>query len=220
MAEFDIEKFLNTPIDAFDFQFMISDVKDFLEFSESNIDWQHQRELQAISHRKDFDDYPHGYREHLEENTAHRFKVSLPLRVRYGALLAFTTSVEWAVGYLNRSASVPVPDSRDGTNHTIKVIREFATRAAIDPGGVVEDYEALVQIRNCIVHSAGIVATSRFKDDLPKAVARISGISLANWNFFGEQVCIERGALEPYIDKTSNLVISLHTAMREKGFLK
>lgn len=220
MAEFDLKKFLNTPIDAFDFQFMIGDVKDFLEFSESNIDWQHRRELQAITHRKDLGDYPHGYREHLEENANHRFKVSLPLRIRYGALLAFTTSVEWAVGYLDRCAVTPVLDNRDGTNLTVKVVREFCARTSVDPGGVIEDYEAMVQIRNCIAHSAGIVATYRHKDDLPKAVSRISGVTLGNWNFFGDQVCIERGALEPYIDKTSSLVVALHAAMHEKGLLK
>ncbi|MCE1181723.1 MAG: hypothetical protein LWW81_05370, partial [Rhodocyclales bacterium] len=79
MDEFDIEKLLNTPIDAFDFQFMIGDVKEFLEFSESNIDWQHRRELQAIAHRKDFDEFLPEYQDHLEKNTDHRFKVSLPL---------------------------------------------------------------------------------------------------------------------------------------------
>lgn len=47
MPEFDPEKFLNTPIYAFDFQFMIVDVKDLLEFSASNIDSQRQCELQA-----------------------------------------------------------------------------------------------------------------------------------------------------------------------------
>jgi hypothetical protein len=56
--------------------------------------------------------------------------------------VAFTTSVEWAIGHLNRSALTPVPDLRDGTNHTVKVMREFATQAAVDSGGAVEDYEA------------------------------------------------------------------------------
>lgn len=220
MAEFDIEKFLNTPIDAFDFQFMIGDVKDFLEFSESNIDWQHRRELQAIAHRKDFDEFPPEYRDHLEQNADHRFKVSLPLRVRYGALLAFTTSVEWAVGYLNRTSRSPVPDYRDGTNLTVKVLRQFSSQAAVDPGSVIENYEALVQIRNCIAHSAGVVATYRFKDDLPPAISRISGISIGNWHFFGDQVCVDRGALEPHIDQTAKLVVTLHTAMRERCLLK
>lgn len=168
IGDFDLEKFLDTPIDAFDFQFMIGDVKDFLEFSESNIDWQYRRELQAIAHHKDIDEFPRGYRDHLEQNAEHRFRVSLPLRVRYGALLAFTTSVEWAVGYLNKCAASPVVGDRDGTNLTVKTLREFAARAGIDASAVIDDYEALVQIRNCIAHSAGIIETYRFKETLPR----------------------------------------------------
>ena len=220
MTEFDLQKFLDTPIDAFDFQFMIGDVKDFLEFSESNIDWQYRRELQSIAHRKDLADFPHGYRDHLEQNAEHRFKVSLPLRVRYGAVLAFTTSVEWAVGYLNQSAMSPVSDARDGRNLTVKILRHFAAQAAVDADAVIDDYEALVQIRNCIAHTAGIVETYRFKDTLPGAVSRINGISLASWHFFGDQICIEREALEPHIDRAALFVVALHTAMRERGLLK
>lgn len=74
MPEFDPEKFLNTPIYAFDFQFMIGDAKDFLYFSASNIDSQRQCELQAIAHRKDWDQFPSDYREHLAENVNHRFR--------------------------------------------------------------------------------------------------------------------------------------------------
>jgi hypothetical protein len=220
MAEFDLQKLLNTPVEAFDFQFMIGDVKDFLEFSESNIEWQYRRELQAIACRKDRDDFPPDYLGHLEQNAEHRFKVSLPLRVRYGALLAFTTSVEWAVGYLNRCAITPVIGDRDGTNLTVKTLREFAARASIDVSAVIDDYEALVQIRNCIVHAAGITESYRFKDTLASAVARINGIALANWHFFGDQVCIEKGALEPHIDRAAELVVSLHSALRKNGYLK
>ena len=220
MADFDFQKFLDTPIEAFDFQFMIGDVKDFLEFSESNIDWQYRRELQAIAQRKDVDDFPPSHGVHLEQNAEHRFKVSLPLRVRYGALLAFTTSVEWAVSYLNKCAVSPVPDVRDGTNLTVKTLRDFAARACVDAEAVIDDYEALVQIRNCIAHSAGIVDTYRFKSDLPAATSRIDGVTLANWHFFGDQICIERGALEPHIDRAAELVVTLHSAMRARGLLK
>ena len=220
IADFDLQKFLDTPIEAFDFQFMIGDVKDFLEFSESNIDWQYRRELQAIAHGKDYDEFPPDYRHHLEQNAEHRFKVSLPLRFRYGAVLAFTTSVEWAIGYLNKCAASPVPDLRYGTNLTVKILRDFSDRASVDSGAVIDDYEALVQIRNCIVHSAGIVETYRFKNDLPAAISRIDGITLANWHFFGDQVCIERGAFEPHIDRAAELVVILNSALRERGLLK
>lgn len=220
MADFDPQKFLEAPIEAFDFQFMIGDVKDLLEFSESNIDWQYRRELQAIAHREDVCDFPLGYRDHLEQNAEHRFKVSLPLRVRYGALLAFTTSVEWAVGLLNKYAVSPVPDFRDGANLTVKILREFAALACVDGAAVIDDFEALVQVRNCVVHSAGLVETYRHKHDLPAAVSRLDGITLANWHFFGDQVCIERGALEPHMDRAARLVVDLHSAMRKGGLLK
>lgn len=220
MVQFEIENFLGAPIDALDFLFMIGDVRDFLEFSESNIDWQHHRELQAIAHRKDSDALPPEYQYQLEQSADHRFKVSLPLRIRYAALLAFTTSVEWAVGYLNRASLSPVSDDRNGTNLTVKILRQFTSRAAVKSDRVIENYEALVKIRNCITHSAGVVDTYRFKDVLPEAVSQISGITIGNWHFFGDQICIERGALEPHIDQTAKLVVSLHTAMREQGQLK
>lgn len=217
---FDLQKFLDTPIDALDFQFMIGDVKDFLEFSESNIDWQYRRELQAIAHGRDYDNLPPSYRHHIEQNAEHRFKVSLPLRVRYGAVLAFTTAVEWTIGYLNKCATSPVPDLRDGSNLTVKILRNFSASVSVDAGAVIDDYEALVQIRNCIAHSAGIVETYRHKDDLPAAVSRIDGITIANWHFFGDQVCIERGALEPHIERAAELVVTLHSALRARGLLK
>lgn len=220
ISNFDPEKFLNTPIYAFDFQFMIGDVKDFLQFSESNIDWQHRRELQAISHRKDLDDFPSGYREHLEENANHRFLVSLPLRVRYAAVLTLTTSVEWSVKFLNMRAVAPVPEKRDGTNQTVKILRKLVARTQISAESKIDDYEALINVRNCIVHSAGLLETYQFKNTLPASVARLHGFILANWHFFGDQVCIERGALDQYIDEMGKLVVDLHRSMHEKGLMQ
>ena len=220
MPTFDPETFLDPPIYAFDFQSMIGDVKDFLEFSESKIDWQHRCERQAIARRKDLDGYPSGYREHLEQNADHRFRVSLPLRVRYGAVLAFTTSVEWSVKFLNMRALAPVPEIRDGTNHTVKVLRELSTRTQISAQSTIDNFEALVNVRNCIVHSAGILDTYQFKDTLPAAVARLHGFSLANWHFLGDQVCIDRGALDQYIDQLEELIVDLHRAMHVQGLMQ
>ncbi|TAL64921.1 MAG: hypothetical protein EPN79_13290 [Burkholderiaceae bacterium] len=220
MPDFDPEKFLKTPIYAFDFQFMIGDVKDFLVFSESNIDWQHRRELQAISHRQDLEDYPSGYREHLEENANHRFLVSLPLRVRYAAVLALTTSVEWSVKFLNMRAVAPVTKKGDGANQTVTILRELVARTQLSAGSAIDDYEALINVRNCIVHSAGLFETYQFKDTLPVSVDRLRGCSLANWHFFGDQVCIERGALDQYIDEMSKLVVDLHQSMHESGLMQ
>lgn len=218
MSKFDPEKFLKTPIYAFDFTFMIGDVKDFLKSSERNIDLQHQHEMHEISQR-DFDDFPPDYRNHLEENAEYRFKVSLPLRVRYAALLAFTTSVEWSIKILNEKSNHPVKEKSDGKNHTVKILRELATRTGLAADSTIDDYESLVNIRNCIAHSAGIVDAYKHKHTLPDDVKRLHGLSIGNWHFFGDHICIERDALNEYIDKMTKLVVDLHQLMHERGLV-
>ena len=134
-----LEGILRAPIYAFDFRFMIGDVKDFLEFSEINIAWQLRRELQAIAHRTDFDDLPAGYREHLEETAKHRFGVSLPLRVRYAATLAFATSVEWAARILNLESRACVQEVK-GSNHTVSILRELSILTRVQTNGTIDDF--------------------------------------------------------------------------------
>ncbi|MGF6975383.1 hypothetical protein QFZ94_003833 [Paraburkholderia sp. JPY465] len=223
MKKFDPEKFLRTPLYAFDFRFMIGDVKDFLESSECNIDLQFQRELHAIS-QKDFKGFPAGYRDHLEENANYRFKVSLPLRVRYGALLALTTSVEWSVEILNKNATERVVAKRNKkeceSNRTVEIMRELVSRTGLSVESTIDDYEALIFVRNCITHSAGIVDTYKHKKTLPEYVKRLRGIGIGNWQFFGDHICIERNALNEYIDEMANLIVNLHQLMHERGLTR
>src|SRR5690348_8496849 len=108
MADIDLERLLNERHYATDFQYFIGDVEDFLDFSESNIEWQYRAELQRIAREAASADWPDGYREHLEGNAEHRFKVSLPLRVRYAAVIALVTAVEWSVDYLAKRLKVPL----------------------------------------------------------------------------------------------------------------
>ena len=119
----DPHKFLHTPIHAYNFQCMIGDLIDFLEFSEANIEWQHRRELQEIKRREVIESFPMGYREHLEENAEFRFRVSLPLQVRYAAVISLVTSVEWSIENLAKNARVKVSRQTKSENKTIRVIK-------------------------------------------------------------------------------------------------
>ena len=100
------------------------------------------------------------------------------------------------------------------------MLRHLSSCACVDLRSLMDDYEALVHIRNCIVHSAGVVSTSIFKKDLHDAVARIEGILIGNWHYFGDHICIKRDALESPINQTALLVVELHTKMEEQGLLK
>jgi hypothetical protein len=223
MPEIDLERLLKEPIYASDFQLMIGDVEDFLDFSEINIEWQYRRELQSIR-RADLEGFPpeyrDGYREHLEANAEHRFKVTLPLRVRYGALLALTTSVEWSVQYLVKWLRQSISKKPEGHNCTVHALFELEKRTGIGKAGIVRDYKALVQIRNCIAHSAGIEKHDQHRRQLPAAVNRLAGFSLGNWHFFGQHICIEKRALNPYIDAMGELVVTLNKAAHEQNLLR
>ena len=125
MTNFDPDIFLNKPIYAFDFQCMIGDIEDFLEFSETTLEWQFRRELLAIKRRDETEGFEPGYREHLETNAEFRFKDSLPLKVRYGALIAFITSVEWAVKCLVSQLKQALPSEPKRKNETVEPIAKL-----------------------------------------------------------------------------------------------
>ena len=220
MPDADLERLLNEPIYALDLQFMIGDVLDFLDFSESNIEWLYRRELLVISKRAEVEEFPCGYREHLETNAEHRFKVSLPLRVRYGAVIALTTSVEWSIRFILEGLKVSVGKKPKNCNETVHALFVLQQRTGVESAVLVKDYQALVWVRNCIAHSAGIEEHYKHRDKLPAAVNRLTGFTLDNWHFFGKHVCIEKGALNHYVQRMGELIVALHKAADELGLLR
>jgi len=219
MSAIELERLLSEPIYAMDFQYMIGDIEDFLDFAERHIEWQYRQELRDIRRRADRQEFPREFREHLETTAQHRFKVSLPLRVRYGAVIALVTSVEWSVDFLVKRVRVPLSKKPEGRNKTVHGLFELQQRTGAGRADAVRDCEALVQIRNCITHNAGIEEHYQFRDQLALAVSRLSGFSLANWHLFGRHVCIEKGALNPYVREMGDLIVALHKAEHEPSLL-
>jgi len=220
MPNIDIERLLNEPIYALDFQFMIGDIGDFLAFSEINMEWQYQRELLSIKRQAETEEFPDGYREHLETNAEHRFKVSLPRLVRYSAVIALVTSVEWSVEILNKKLMSPFTLKTGRGNKTVQTLIELNTCTSSNKNDIISDYTTLVHIRNCIAHNAGIVQYDRHCEALETSITSLKGFCLDNWHFFGKHVCIEKGALNPHIDALGQLIVTLHKACHEQGLLR
>ena len=219
MPNFDLERLINEPIYAFDFQRMIGDVADFLDFSEINIELKYRQELQGIHKSDENGELPSEYREHLEENAKYRFEVNLPLRVRYGAVLALITSVEWSVSILEQRLKQPISynNKPKGCNETVHVLTELQNRTGKRSTEVVEDYKALVNVRNCIAHTSGIEKMYKHRSELVEAINRLTGFSLDNWDFLGKQVCIQKDALTPYIEKICDFIVKCHESAEAKG---
>ena len=203
----DPHKFLHMPIYAFDFQCMIGDLIDFLEFSEANIELLLRRELQQIKTR---DVFPTEYREQLVENTEYRFCVSLPLRVRYAAAISLVTSVEWSIRCLVKHLGVSESSQPKKENSTIHAIRQVQLDIDVKCEEEIQILEDLIHIRNCIAHSAGLIKDDKNSEKIVASVGRLNGFSLDNWNFLGKHVCIKKGALNPYAEKMKQLVVELH----------
>ncbi|AOZ49729.1 hypothetical protein [Chromobacterium vaccinii] len=218
MEDFDAEKLLNTPIEAFDFSVMIGDVLDLLEFAEENLSKQYQAALEALA-RHDLSGSPSEYKDSLEANLNHRFQTSLPLQLRYGALIGFVTTVEWAALRLNEAAITPAPTKAKKDNESAHLLRHFTREAGIDAEHMLQNYEALVHVRNCIAHRAGLHATYKHGESLCNEIKRLSGIYFGNWHFLGDQICIERGALTPYMHQMADFLPKLHASLRAKSML-
>lgn len=219
MPDFDLERFMNETYYAIDLQRMIGDIDNFLKFSESTIEWQYRRELQDIRTRAEFGEFSPEYKEHLETSAAHRFKASLPLRVRYAALIALITSVEWSMTFLVKRLKEPLCKTPKNCNETVHALKSLQRRTGVGSPELVDDYNALVQIRNCIAHSAGIKEHYKYREQLQSAVGSLKGFALDNWNFLGEQVCIEKGALTHYIQHFGEFIVALHKAAHEQCLL-
>lgn len=205
-----LQEFLNRPIYALDFQIMIGDVVGFLDFSESNIESQFHLEMQAILTKVTPEDRSTGLVEHLEDNAKFRFQVALPLRLRYAVVIALVTSIEWSVHLLVKQYDVEVPSKPKRESRTIREIRKLQTVAGMEGEEEIRIAKDLVQIRNCIAHSAGLIRYDKRAEDTRSSVDRLDGFSLEKMHFLGEHVYIEKGALDPYAKKLEQLVVDLH----------
>jgi hypothetical protein len=219
MSNIDLGRILNEPHYALDFQIMAGDLLDFLDTSEQNIEHLYHRECEEAQRRAMTAGLPDGYQAHIQANADHRFRVSLPLRVRYGALIGLTTTVEWAVKDLKRGIRDPLGKCPRGRNLTVHTLSALNARTRVGFDEAVLDYEALVRVRHFITHAAGIVASGDCGRGLNAAIERLDGFSVDSRHFLGPHVCIERGALNRYVNEIGQLVVALYRACCEQGLV-
>jgi hypothetical protein len=203
-TKFDLDAFLDQTFFGLDTLTMLGDVEDFIEFSESNIGWQKYRELRRAEQECDaahFDD-PHlgaQYRGQTLEGVEYRFEISLRQRVRYAALIALITTIEWVLLALKKRAVFEFPKKPEKTNEAVHALSVFNEKAAIGLEQEIQLLESLSQIRNCIVHAAGLLASYKHEKELRQRLGGLSGVRVSNVNFLGDSIEIEAGFLEGII---------------------
>lgn len=220
MPSFDLEHFLSQPSYAIEDRRLILGVSDFLQFSELNIEKRYQQELEDIDRTEEADDFPFEYLDHLKENARFRYEVSLPLNVRYAAVVALVTSIEWSVRPFVKRLKEQMPQKPKGRNLTVHVLSELRVRTGVGTAGLIADHAALVRVRDCIAHNAGMARGSKFENDLVEATDRLPGFSLDRRNLIGTHVCIERDALTPHITSMHDFIVASKKAAYEQRLLR
>lgn len=215
MTAFDPKEFLTRKYYATDFGVMVSDVLDFLEFSERNIDWQYRSECQTLRRRALDDDYF----DHLMTNVAKRFTVSLPTRIRYSAIVGLITAVDWSAEFLAANALLKLPKSPPRTNRGLHVLKCFNERTSLGRDTTLQNYANLVIVRDAIVHGSGIKRQNKEKELLSAVNFLGNGFSIESVVWLGECVTIKRGALEPHITEMAELLPALYKAASAKGLV-
>jgi hypothetical protein len=221
----DIKAFLDQTFFGLDTLTMLGDVEDFIDFSESNIEWQKRRELRRAERECDeeqFDD-PHfaaQYRDQTIEGVAYRFDVSLTQRVRYAALTSLITTIEWVLISLRNRATFAVPKKPDGKNEAVHLLEVFDQASSLGLTSQIKLTETLVQVRNCIVHAAGLLTSYKHGPDLRQRLSAFPGIKVSNISFLGDGIEIEQSYLQGVVEDAKRWLPSLEKSMYEKGMLQ
>lgn len=219
---FDTEKFLNTPMFALNQLGVFSNVADFLGFSEENIAQQKTAALlrvdQDVSESGIEEPELFSYREHILREIDFRFDVALPMRVRYAALTAFTSTIEWSMTVLKPSFRVPKPPK--GTAPAIHLLTIFSDLCDLPITREIGCLEFLIWVRNSIMHNAGVLKGYKFEQAVRDGISAYQpSFTISNWHYIGDTVEIKRGALEPLIESWTEIIRELYTAAWKRELL-
>lgn len=221
----DLEAFLDKTFFAIDTFSMLSDIEDFIDFSETNIDWQKRREIRRVEiacSDEHFDDPREAAQFHAQtiDGVLYRFEVSLTQRVRYAALVSLITTIEWVLLSLQGRSGIKIRKKQNGTSDAVHLLSQFNQAASVGLSSEVQVIETLVQVRNCIVHAAGLLGSYKHGLELRQRLTTYNGILVSDINFLGDAIEIERNHLQHVVEGIKRWLPNLEDAMQKKGLLR
>lgn len=223
--QIDLTALLDQTFFGLDTLSMLGDIEDFIEFSESNIGWQKHRELRRAEQEATimgFDD-PRMEAQYLDQSlqgVEYRFEVSLKQRVRYAALVSLITTIEWVLIALKKQTSFDFPKTPDKKNEAVHILSVFNEKATLSLEQNIVSLEALVFIRNCIVHAAGLLVSYKHETELRETLSNLTGVKVSNQNFLGDGIEIETGFLEGVIKDVRLWLPNVEKVVSEQGLLR
>ena len=221
----DLEALLDKTFFAIDTLSMLSDIEDFIDFSESNIDWQKRREIrhaETACTDEHFDDPREEAQFHSQtiDGVLYRFEVTLVQRVRYATLVSLITTIEWVLLSLKKRTAIKIQRKPNGTSDAVHLLSQFNQAASAGLSSEIQVIETLVQVRNCIVHAAGLLASYKHGLELRQRLSTYNGILVSDINLLGDAIEIEQNHLQRLVEDVKRWLPNLENAMQAKGLLR
>lgn len=203
---------------------MLGDVEDFIQFSERNIDWQKQVEFRRMEHECNVTEFKDSrlkaqFQDQMLDSVKFRFEISLTQRIRYASLTTLITTIEWTLLTLKNRASFKIIKTPPTKNETIHILTVFNEKGALNLEQEIFFIETLINVRNCIVHAAGLLASYKYENELLKQLANLTGIKVSNINFLGDGIEIENGFLQDVIKNVQYWLPNVEKALLEQGLI-
>lgn len=215
----DLEALLEHPFFVFDILFLLFDIECFIGFSETWIRSQKPMALLHAEHEVNEGDASDFF--DAVEGVEYRFDVMLTQRVRYAALTALITTLDWVVLQLSNQVSFEFPRRPEKTNEAIHTLAVLASKASLDLSREIQLFEKLVRIRNSVVHAGGLLTSYKHKVQIQEYLDELPGLKHSNINMLDESsVMIEPNFLEGLISEMRLWLPSLVKALAQQGLMR
>ncbi len=180
-VKIDLDALLDQTFFGLDTLTMLGGVEDFIDFSERNIKCQKYRERQRSEQEcnyPDFDDplLEAQYRYQTLVDVKYRFEIILAQRIRYATLIALIATIEWVMLALKKRAAFKLPKKPGNKSEVVQAVSVFIEYAEITLGQKIDLLEQLCHVRNCIVHTAGLLEPYKHESELRQTLGRLSGV--------------------------------------------
>ncbi len=183
---------------------MLRDLNSHIEFSEQNIQWQRRRELHRVEQGEDAESQRVDLQQRFDD---------LLQRTRYGSLISLVTIVErvaMTLRGLAESMDRSIPAKPRGKSMTVHLLDVFSG-VGLGSAQHIAVLETLVQIRNCIVHAAGLLEEYEHAAQLRDSLSRFKGVRISFHEFWGQDAIeIEDNFLQDLIKETKAWMMTFY----------
>ena len=154
------------------------------------------------------------------DSVEYRFDVSLKQSVRYSGVTTLVTTIEWCLLSLQKRALFDIKNKCNDKNEALNILKTFSIKLNKNFDSHIQFIEKLIHIRNCIVHSSGLINSYKHSEQLKTELKELNGVSVTKEIFLGDSIKIEPGFLEGAIKALEEWLPELEKSAYEKIILK